>query len=106
MYCYKRLSKEILYTVGHEGPGGQWESESDHKDREEAAKRVHYLNGGNAPESEEDQLLRVATEICAGYAANPRTGEESLQSKLAEWAIDQAGELIHQARKAGGVRSL
>ncbi len=34
-----------LYTVGFYAPNGKWEPESDHSDREEAAKRVAYLNG-------------------------------------------------------------
>lgn len=37
-----------LYTVGHYEPDGSWEPESDHGTREEAAARVHYLNGGQA----------------------------------------------------------
>jgi len=35
-----------LYTVGFYSHNGTWEPESDHATREEAAKRVHYLNGG------------------------------------------------------------
>lgn len=35
-----------LYTVGFYTPSGKWEPESDHATREEAAKRVAYLNGG------------------------------------------------------------
>lgn len=35
----------ILYTVGFYEPSGKWVPESDHSDRDEAAKRVHYLNG-------------------------------------------------------------
>jgi hypothetical protein len=29
---------------------GKWNPESDHETREEAAKRVHYLNGGTTEE--------------------------------------------------------
>lgn len=35
-----------LFTVGFYDPSGKWEPESDHSTREEAALRVHYLNGG------------------------------------------------------------
>lgn len=35
-----------LFTVGFYDPAGKWHPESDHKKREEAAKRVNYLNGG------------------------------------------------------------
>lgn len=40
-----------LYTVGHYEPGtDKWIPESDHSSASEAAARVHYLNGGSAPE--------------------------------------------------------
>ncbi len=35
-----------LFTVGFYRPDGTWEPESDHTKSEEAADRVHYLNGG------------------------------------------------------------
>lgn len=49
MYVYltNRDAGYWLYTVGFYKPNGEWEPESDHADREEAAARVHYLNGGN-----------------------------------------------------------
>lgn len=46
MYVYIR-SEPNLWTVGFYDPDGKWKTDSDHTDREEAAKRVHYLNGGN-----------------------------------------------------------
>ena len=39
-------SQPGLYTVGHYDPKGKWVPESDWSDREEAAARVSYLNGG------------------------------------------------------------
>ena len=44
MYVYIR-SEPNLYTVGFYSPDGKWNPESDWNDREEAAKRVSYLNG-------------------------------------------------------------
>jgi hypothetical protein len=38
-------SEPRLWTVGFYTPDGKWEPESDHENSEEAAKRVHYLNG-------------------------------------------------------------
>ena len=35
-----------LYTVGFYDPDGKFVPDSDHEDREEAAKRVRFLNGG------------------------------------------------------------
>jgi len=48
MYVYIN-SEPGLWTVGFYAPDGSWHSDSDHNDREEAAKRVHYLNGGAKP---------------------------------------------------------
>jgi hypothetical protein len=36
-----------VYTVGYYDPNGHFQPESDHGTKEEAARRVHYLNGGN-----------------------------------------------------------
>ena len=54
-YVYLR-SESNLYTVGFYAPGGEWNSESDHGDKEAAAARVHYLNGGS-----DTGLRRIAT---------------------------------------------
>lgn len=43
-YVYIK-SEPGLWTVGFYGPNGTWSPESDHNDREEAAKRVATLNG-------------------------------------------------------------
>ena len=45
MYVYIK-SEERCFTVGFYRPNGVWEPESDYGTREEAAERVHYLNGG------------------------------------------------------------
>jgi hypothetical protein len=45
MYVYI-LSKPGLYTVGFYTPKGRWHPENDYNSKEEAAARVHYLNGG------------------------------------------------------------
>ena len=44
MYVYLR-SEPGLWTVGFYSPDGKWNTDSDHNDREEAAKRVAWLNG-------------------------------------------------------------
>ena len=38
-------SEPGLYTVGFYKPDGRWEAESDHSDRELAARRTAFLNG-------------------------------------------------------------
>jgi len=44
-YVYKQV-EQYVYTVGFYEPSGKWIPESDHSTREDAAARVHYLNGG------------------------------------------------------------
>ena len=48
MYVYIR-SEPSLFTVGFYKPDGTWEPESDYTDRNKAAERVAYLNGGESP---------------------------------------------------------
>ncbi len=44
--CWVYLKSEPnLYTVGFFDPNGKWNTDSDHETKEEAAKRVSYLNG-------------------------------------------------------------
>lgn len=44
MYVYIQ-SEPYLFTVGFYAPNGEWHPDSDYASREEAAKRVSYLNG-------------------------------------------------------------
>ncbi len=46
MYVYIKTEAN-LFTVGFYKPDGKFESESDHGSRDDAAKRVNYLNGGS-----------------------------------------------------------
>jgi hypothetical protein len=41
-------SEPGLWTVGFYDPKGKWHPDKDCNSREEAAARVHYLNGGQA----------------------------------------------------------
>lgn len=45
-WVYKE-SEPGLYTVGFYTPSGAWKPDSDHTEREQAANRVYYLNGGS-----------------------------------------------------------
>ena len=46
MYVYIK-SEANVWTVGFYKPDGSWEPESDYNTAEEAARQVHYLNGGH-----------------------------------------------------------
>ena len=45
-YVYVPTDNGQLFTVGFYDPRGNWVAESDWPTREQAAERVHYLNGG------------------------------------------------------------
>lgn len=45
-YVYTKTGPGV-YTVGFYDPSGDWFPESSYNSIEEAAKRVHWLNGGN-----------------------------------------------------------
>jgi hypothetical protein len=49
-YVYIRII-QALYTVGFYDQKGKWQSESDHPNKEKAAERVHWLNGGMVGET-------------------------------------------------------
>jgi hypothetical protein len=45
-WIYKQ-TEPTLWTVGYYDPSGKWHPESDHGTSDEAANRVHWLNGGD-----------------------------------------------------------
>jgi len=45
VYIQSERGEHPLWTVGFYDPTGRWMPESDWGSREEAADRVHYLNG-------------------------------------------------------------
>jgi hypothetical protein len=55
-YVYMR-SEAGLYTVGFYAPDGGWNPESDYGSKEDAAARVHYLNGGGDIDADDADLL-------------------------------------------------
>jgi hypothetical protein len=59
MYVYIRTEPN-LWTAGHYDPAGKFVPESDHGTPEEAAERVHYLNGGSDPEPMIPAIVRNA----------------------------------------------
>jgi hypothetical protein len=62
MYVYIQSERE-LWTVGFYDPHGFWRPESDWESAQEAASRVHYLNGGRSAEDQKaansDTLYRL-----------------------------------------------
>ena len=48
MYVYIQ-SEAGLFTVGFYDPSGKWQPKSDHRDADEAAERVAWLNGSARP---------------------------------------------------------
>lgn len=52
-YVYIR-SEPNLYTTGFYDPKGKWQPDEDYTNKEEAAKRVAWLNGSSKEDFEED----------------------------------------------------
>lgn len=47
VYQQTQFGAYPLFTVGFYDPNGVWHTDSDHATADEAAERVHWLNGGN-----------------------------------------------------------
>ena len=59
MTCWVYIRSEPgLFTVGFYSPAGEWCTDSDHEDREAAARRVNFLNGGGEQEAEKQKQRR------------------------------------------------
>jgi hypothetical protein len=54
MWKYKQMQigADFLYVVGWYDPKGEWHADLSYSSREDAAARVHYLNGGGESEGE------------------------------------------------------
>lgn len=57
-FVYKQTEPH-LWTVGFYGPDGSWWAESDHDNPVDAAKRTHYLNGGNGDGEQTERAARA-----------------------------------------------
>lgn len=60
MYVYKETQTGI-WTVGFIWPDGQFYAESDYAKRDDAAGRVHYLNGG----IDADLIVESVNHVCS-----------------------------------------
>ena len=114
MYVYIQ-SEPNLWTVGFYTPEGEWNPESDHSEKEEAAKRVAFLNGSNTQdnpntgeneftpvpnmlkESEPSQRIKELEDMltkCRNYIASlsrhhPHVADMALHRDIIETLINQ-----------------
>ena len=51
MWAIQRIAGERLYTVGWFDPHGQWIAHRDFDTSEDAARYIHWLNGGDSREA-------------------------------------------------------
>jgi hypothetical protein len=88
-YVYKKTEPK-LWTVGFYSPDGKFQPESDYSSSDEAAKRVHYLNGGTSPYVN-DALDAIAS-ACALQSVSSLHAQEvfSMIGKTAATALAKA----------------
>lgn len=81
MYVYQ--GPELgLWTVGFYAPSGEWKPESNHADKEDAARRVAWLNGN-----------------CIEGLKQMKTPEEKyLHDPQYAWLVESLVSLIRQAQ--------
>ena len=77
MYVYQRVVCETtpMWVVGFFRPDGAFISDSDHELREAAARRVHWLNGGNSTMPTAELLEPLITQ----------TGERQRERTMHDW---------------------
>ena len=56
MYVYQQ-TEQGLWTVGFYTPKGEWIPESDHGSATSAARRVHWLNGGQKEDNPDQRAI-------------------------------------------------
>lgn len=57
VYRKRREGQSYLYTTGYFTPSGQWVPDEDFNDKEQAVKRVNYMNGGSIINIKADNLV-------------------------------------------------
>jgi hypothetical protein len=78
-------SEPGLWTVGFYDPSGDWQPDSDHSSGDEAAKRVHYLNGGD------NEILAALSDLvarCDG-AEGVRADGSNIQTMAAHAVLEK-----------------
>ncbi len=84
-------NEDRIWTVGFYNPVGEFEPESDHDSKEEAAERVAFLNGGGLDKipPDEDTEPVINDELRAGMkseagksAASFKKGEELFEKRI------------------------
>jgi hypothetical protein len=89
MFVYIR-SEPGLWTVGHYNPQGKFISESDHDDREKAAERVSWLNGGKVSNF-------LATDYSDGDKDSAKEEEGVVEEKIKHYLEDEYDLIISKS---------
>jgi len=105
-YVYLR-SESNLYTVGFYEPDGKWQPESDHRSPEDAAARVHFLNGGTEC-GQHDRDAKILAEAQEGMLLHLKAAFHCLRSyefgnSATEPAKDVADRIKHVLAQNGVV---
>jgi hypothetical protein len=91
MWVYIK-SEPGLFTVGFYDPSGKWHPDSDHQSEEDAARRVHYLNGGSGrTEAMNQQQQRTARDLLSRCGVHKSTLDRFDAAQLRA-ALDAVGD--------------
>jgi hypothetical protein len=80
MYVYIQTEPR-LWTVGFFDPDSKWRTDSDHSDRERAARRVAYLNGTTMPDDNKDDMIHPISH-CAFCEHDPAACNDGGKCRL------------------------
>lgn len=100
-YVYIR-TEHSLWTVGFYTPDGVWKPESDHDSKEEAAKRVHWLNGTEKERDEAGAEAKRLKEILQGLVKNRNRAMVSEKPTFYFEQMQPFWRQAEQALKEGG----
>lgn len=103
MWHYVR-SEPQLWTVGCGEPGKNWTPDSDHDSSESAAKRVAFLNGGDAKPTPETENWADYLAMAKGKSIEAEAGSYNDSRDAIDYAIMYA--TIAQAESMAQVVSL
>ena len=89
-WLYQRAGRRC-WAVGYFDPAGQWQSESDHPNPEDAASRVHWLNGSHHHRRCPDAACVQALERAEAEVDRLEATVDRLSATATRWQLQARG---------------